>query len=240
MRSILALAGAAALASLASCMCTDAAETTHKPVAELSGAKLSVLYAPTSAGTFRADVAVVAGECTQVPDGAAADVGGVALAPQSEGEACFCQTSRFAVDGAATPAAADGAFRVTDGSAEMAAAVPDLFVAPAVALRAPATALRIGTRVYLDFPPANGTLTDVTVSFTPYDTWRAAFMLKSSDGTLGHDANGYYVDVPGAVGGEGELVATTRATLATSACVGAAECEVVATATRRLATAVIE
>ncbi len=237
MHSQLKLVVAAAALSAFSACCSKPADTTTRPVASAGSAQLRAYYASLEGSTFRAEVSVDQGEpCTKLPADAGADVGGVSLEGH-QGATCSCLGDTFGVTGAPVPAETTGTFRVADSTGEMSATVPSLFVEPTVSLRG-TSVLVVGSRVYLDFLPANEDVTDVMLSFTPSSRYSPTFTRDSSDGTVGRDDAGWYLDVPPVQAEAGELTVSTYGRFTPSSCVGAATCVVTTSATRRLSTAV--
>lgn len=227
-------AAAAAVASLTACPCAQGTRSKTIPVAQMPSATLLALYEPDEpARVFSGNVQVDDGvPCDELAPSATGDVSGVELWNERQPvDTCGCTGSRFSVNASTIPDAADATFRVADDSGEMTATVPGLFLARFVAVRGSPAQLVPGTRAYLDVVPEGETMDQVAVSFQSYSagSYGTRFTFDSTDGTLGHDAGGWYFDVP-SVGPEmwGQVALYAQAHVAASSCAGAGRCEIIA------------
>jgi hypothetical protein len=118
------------------------------------------------------------------------------------------------------PALGDGTLRVVDGDFEVSMTVKDLFTQRTAVLRAPATALKAGDRVYLDLAPSADEVTEISVAYFmdggPVDARGypvAIFTLHSYETNpalaVVHDTNGWSFTVPAVVSGAGRMDVAT-------------------------------
>lgn len=216
---------------------------------DVSGVSLEALPSPELQASITPEAATTStdlnltyrreeGRCLDVP-GAAAEVAGNAMTRTAVYVAKGCDCAgypKFSWRGT-TPEAGPATYAVVEGATTLSMTLAAAFDARTVALRAPATSLTPGQRVYLDLAPASDQITDLAVAFYPQGSSEAAFRLGTGNGVTRDDVGWSFV-VPAATPGSGRLEVWTPARLAVAQCQGASACSASGQFTRSVETAI--
>lgn len=242
-----------ALAVLAGCPGIQGLEEEERSLSELTDRALGVSFGSDEAGyglTATLSYAHASDECFTLPSAAYAEVDGHRLEEHegywAKGEVCV--DPRFSGGDLALPdAGGDGTIRIVEGAFEVSATIERLFDVRTAALRAPATGLKTGDKVYLDLAPAADDVTAITVAYYPdggpvdssgYPI--PAFLLDSNqlDPALDvmKDAGGWHFFVPAVPAGAGRVDVVTYCWLNVLATSNLASAEVDGTFVRQFTT----
>lgn len=245
--------GLLACAFLAGCPGAQGLEEEERSLSALTDRALGVSFGSDDSAyglTATLSYAHASDECFTLPSAAYAEVDGHLLEEHGGywGKGDVCVDPWFSGSGLALPVGGgDGTVRIVDGAFEASVTIERLFDVRTAALRAPATGLTTGAKVYLDLAPAADDVTAITVAYYPdggpvdasgYPI--PAFQLDSNqtDPALDvlRDAGGWYFFVPAVPAGSGRVDVVTYCWLNVLATANLARAEADGTFVRQFTT----